>query len=1243
MKKLILLTACMSSLLVGIISAHSQTVFINEIHYDNSGADQGEAVELAGTTGIDLAGWELVLYNGSNDLEYETVSLTGVFADESGGYGFLSFSILGIQNGDPDGIALVNAADSVVQFLSYEGDFMALNGPASGLLSTDIGISESSSTPVGESLQLTGTGLFFEDFTWVQGTNTFDSLNLGQSIGHPSDTTGGDTTVIAPGVIDLWINEIHYDNASSDVNEGVELAGTAGADLSGYNLVLYNGNGEESYGTVALSGILANQQGGFGTRFFAVPALQNGDPDGIALVAPSNDVIQFLSYEGSFTAMGGPADGLVSEDLLVEESGSTAVGLSLQLQGTGNSYADFTWAAGVASTYNEVNDGQTLIPAVEVAFINEIHYDNASTDTGEAIEVAGTAGLDLAGWSLVLYNGDNGQAYDMTMLSGLLPDQQNGFGTLFFPIAGIQNGPPDGVALVNAADSVVQFLSYEGAFAAVDGPAAGRMSADIGVEETSATAVGQSLQLVGSGFIYADFTWADPINSTFGGINTGQVFGTGVDTTTTDSLVWIPIAAARAKNQGDSVIISGVLTATDHFAGPAFLQDSTGGIALYDAAVHGEGLFEIGDEIRVQGVLDAFGQMLQVTGLTAVTSLSAGNLVLPDTLTISELADHEGELITLANVTFAEGALFYPGSNYAISDGSDTTQLRIDAEVSSLIGQRIPTGVTNVTGVVGSYNGQLQLLPRFDADVPGAQEYSPGGVDISRDSTLEVVTWNMEFFGTTLPTFGPSDVALQLTNARTVIEALDADIIAVQEVSETAMLDMLIDSLSGYARVCSDVYSYSFNPDPNFPAQKLCFIYKTSTVSISEEKVLFEQFYNDARTGVTSDMGDYPTGSASSFWASGRLPYMVSAQVAIQGVTATIRLVNIHAKSGGGSLDVARKTYDVQVLKDSLETYYADDMVIILGDYNDDVDVSIGGGASSYEAFVQDTAAYDPVTEVLSAAGFRSYVFSDNMIDHIAITDELFDSYIDNSAYTLLPFQLVSNYANTTSDHLPVVSRFNLFDLVAPLSVTPLADVSLTKGYMEESVVLTPQASGGLLPYTYVWGDGSTEAVYELTPAYEDSVVRVMVSDASGQQVALSAAVTVRNVSCERGGRRCKVQGVELCNGRRTVCVDQHFVERFVRRGWTLGACDVWVSRSCSATNNPWSSTQKLQFDFSDALEVDIVVYDFMGTIVSTQTVSVPAGTSNHDVPLPYKGLFYTRVLGKDGSFTSSFVMMRRF
>src|SRR5690606_6169634 len=99
----------------------------------------------------------------------------------------------------------------------------------------------------------------------------------------------------------------------------------------------------------------------------------------------------------------------------------------------------------------------------------------------EGIEIAGPAGTDLGSYGLELYNGANGAIYDSVTLSGVIPDQQAGFGVVWVPIEGIQNGDPDGVALVFGGTDVLQFLSYDGAFTAASGPAAGMMSVDIGV------------------------------------------------------------------------------------------------------------------------------------------------------------------------------------------------------------------------------------------------------------------------------------------------------------------------------------------------------------------------------------------------------------------------------------------------------------------------------------------------------------------------------------------------------------------------------------------------------------------------------------------------------------------------------------------------------------------------------------------------------------------------------------------
>ncbi len=72
-------------------------------------------------------------------------------------------------------------------------------------------------------------------------------------------------------------------------------------------------------------------------------------------------MVQFLSYEGTLTAVGGAANGLTSTNIGVSENSSTPVGHSLQLTGTGSSYTDFTWQSAFLNTYNSVNTEQNFV------------------------------------------------------------------------------------------------------------------------------------------------------------------------------------------------------------------------------------------------------------------------------------------------------------------------------------------------------------------------------------------------------------------------------------------------------------------------------------------------------------------------------------------------------------------------------------------------------------------------------------------------------------------------------------------------------------------------------------------------------------------------------------------------------------------------------------------------------------------------------------------------------------------
>ena len=316
------------------------------------------------------------------------------------------------------------------------------------------------------------------------------------------------------------ISEIHYDNTGTDAGEAIEISGPAGADITNWQLILYNATGGVLYNTTILQGTIpatCTTRGVVVTNY-PVNGIQNGSPDGMALVDGSGTVLQFLSYEGTFAATAGPATGLTSTDIGVTEAGTEPVGQSLQRNGTG------TWNAVAPNTFGACNDLDSLPPppppppGLPPVRLTEIHYDNTSTDVDEAIEVEGPAGFDLAGWSVVLYNGNGGTMYDTDPLSGTIVERCNGRGVVVvtYPSNGIQNGSPDGFALVNGT-TVVEFLSYEGTFAATDGPAAGLTSTDVGVSEVGSESVGLSLWRDTLG------VWHAPASQTFGACNQGDV------------------------------------------------------------------------------------------------------------------------------------------------------------------------------------------------------------------------------------------------------------------------------------------------------------------------------------------------------------------------------------------------------------------------------------------------------------------------------------------------------------------------------------------------------------------------------------------------------------------------------------------------------------------------------------------------------------------------------------------------
>ncbi len=158
----------------------------------------------------------------------------------------------------------------------------------------------------------------------------------------------------------IWINEFHYDNAGNDVNEFVEVVVPAYfTDLSRITLTLYDGSTGTVYDTHTIDTFTPGiRQGDLQVYYKPIPGLRDG-PDGLSLDYQGN-LIQFLSYEGSFTATAGVASGDTSSDIGIAESGTEAPGMSLQLLGNGNAYPDFQWGGPYGQTAGNVNsDGNT--------------------------------------------------------------------------------------------------------------------------------------------------------------------------------------------------------------------------------------------------------------------------------------------------------------------------------------------------------------------------------------------------------------------------------------------------------------------------------------------------------------------------------------------------------------------------------------------------------------------------------------------------------------------------------------------------------------------------------------------------------------------------------------------------------------------------------------------------------------------------------------------------------------------
>ena len=329
-------------------------------------------------------------------------------------------------------------------------------------------------------------------------------------------------------------------------------------------------------------------------------------------------------------------------------------------------------AAADAPAEAEPRPEQTAQPTLIAegdTFISEIHYDNVGADADEAIEVQAPVGTDLTGWTLVLYNGSNNGPYGTDALPTPVPDA--GVVVVDYPANGIQNGAPDGVALVDASGAVVEFLSYEGELTASSGPALGLTSTDIGVAETSSNPLGQSLQRI-------DGVWTGPAASSFGALNSsaGDDGDDGDDeeppTEDTHTIAEIQGTGDTSPVNGQPVTTSGVVTAVyaaGGFNGYYIQTPGTGGDSVGPASdavfVFSSATVEqmaIGDYVRVTGDVTEYNGLTEITveaGMATVLDETADPVLpVPDFTLPATDAEREAY----------EGMLVAPTGDYVVSD-----------------------------------------------------------------------------------------------------------------------------------------------------------------------------------------------------------------------------------------------------------------------------------------------------------------------------------------------------------------------------------------------------------------------------------------------------------------------------------------------------------------------------------------------------------------------------------------------
>jgi len=481
-----------------------------------------------------------------------------------------------------------------------------------------------------------------------------------------------------------------------------------------------------------------------------------------------------------------------------------------------------------------------------------------------------------------------------------------------------------------------------------------------------------------------------------------------------------PIPIAQAKQQAFGTVVTkvaGRVTSAGIFRNTAYFQDGTAGIAVFNNAFR-LGV-QVGDSVVVENAtLGEFGFSTGAPG-TGLTQLLGDGLTFtvipvakfepaPKNITIPNIGESvEGQLVRIRRVKFLQSGSFQGETTYQIQDlsGNDI-DVRIDGgtEIASNF-LAIPTGEIDIIGLLGQFRGTFQITPRFATDLSQAPIVED---TVAKSRTLDITTWNLEWFGETDTSRGPSDKARQNAGIRRVMDSIAADLYALQEIVSNDTLMSLASKLVGNY---SSLYATDITSD-----QRLAYIYN--------------------RDVVTPISNGLAVNGGSQAWANGRYPYRITFDATVEGVTRRIVVFNIHGKATDSATameDYNRRKVDAETFHAYLRDFYADSLVLVVGDFNDDIRKSVIDTTlpSPYRAFLDDVAAWTCATCPLAERGLSTYLFGTGprFIDNILVSNEvtplLYRTYMEN------PQAYLSSYSSTVSDHLPVTTRLAIAGAVS--------------------------------------------------------------------------------------------------------------------------------------------------------------------------------------------------------------------